>query len=100
MYNSDVEASHRLIEDEFYDMETYLNKLNLLCKAFTYVLYFNYKRKFRYKGMKTPVEILNEIQYYNINSNKIGNLKPVILDNYLPGSYNKGGYHVPGPDKK
>ena len=97
-YNSDVEASHRLIEDEFYDMETYRSKLNLLCKAYTYMLYFNFKRKFRYKGMKTPVEILKEIKYNNINFNRVAKLKPVILDNYLPSSYNKGGYHVPGPD--
>ena len=26
-YNSDVEAAHRLIEDEFYDMENYKNRV-------------------------------------------------------------------------
>ena len=81
-------------------MEDYNSKLNLLCKAYTYMLYFNYKRKFRYKEMKTPVEILKEIKYNKINPNMIGNFKPVILDKYLTYAYNRGGHHVPSPDKK
>ena len=107
-YNSDVEAAHRIIEDEFYDMEDYKNKIHLLSKAYTYMLYFNYLRKFRYKGYKSPIEILKETnKYFKIK--KIANLKPIILD-YLTKYiiFSKGdvtiyptkdGYHVPGPDK-
>jgi len=92
-FNSDVEASHRLIEDEFYDMENYKNKINFLSKAFTYILYFNYLRKFRYKGFKSPIEILKEINQ-NINIKRIGYLKPIILDSYIKYLNLKGGYHV------
>ena len=98
-YNSDVEASHRLIEDEFYDMENYKNKINFLSKAFTYILYFNYLRKFRYKGFKSPIEIFKEINK-NINIKKVGHLKPIILDSYIRYLNLKGGYHVHRSDKK
>jgi len=39
-------------------MEDYRNLREMLNKAFTYCIYFNYKRKSRYKYMKTPIEIL------------------------------------------
>ena len=48
--------------------------------------------------MKTPVEILNESRYNNINANIAGILAPVILDNYMPDGYQKSGYHVSGPE--
>ena len=35
----------------------YLKVLNQ-GKAYTYILYFNYLRKFRYKGYRSPIEIL------------------------------------------
>jgi len=96
-YNSDVEAAHRLIEDEFYDMEDYHNPRELLCKAFTYSVYFNYKRKFRYKNMKTPIEILNDLNPPNINPNHIGIFPPIITDYHLD-AVTKSGYHVPRSD--
>ncbi|HKJ68787.1 MAG TPA: hypothetical protein VKA68_12570, partial [bacterium] len=40
-YQSDVEAMHRLIEDEFYDHEDYQSRRHLCQKAYTYVTYFN-----------------------------------------------------------
>ncbi|HCK98558.1 MAG TPA: hypothetical protein DHW42_00425 [Candidatus Marinimicrobia bacterium] len=42
-YNSDVEAAHRLIEDEFYDIEDYHSPHDFLNKTFTYSVYFNWK---------------------------------------------------------
>jgi len=93
-YNSDVEAAHRLIEDEFYDMENYKNKTNFLSKAFTYILYFNYFRKFRYKGLKSPIEIFKEINKNKINFKHIGNLKPIILDSFVNFFNLNDGYHV------
>ena len=97
-YNSDVEAAHRLIEDEFYDMEDYQNVRDLLNKAFTYCIYFNYHRKFRYKYMKTPIEILTESNPTIIDSHLIGIFPPIITDNHLR-YITKSGYHVPRSDR-
>jgi transposase len=96
-YNSDVEAAHRLIEDEFYDMEDYRNPGDLLSKAFTYSIYFNYKRKFRYKNMKSPIEILSDLKPPKIIPETIGILPPIIADHHLH-TITKSGYHVPRSD--
>ena len=53
-WNSDVEAVHRLIEDDFYECELYGSKEEFLAKAYAYPLYFNYERKIRYRDNKTP----------------------------------------------
>ena len=94
-YNSDVEAMHRLIEDEFYDLEDYDSQKQFLCKAFTYMLYFNYRRRFRYKYGKTPMEILKENTTNNRKARRIAILRPIILDHYAGLLAQKGGYHVP-----
>jgi hypothetical protein len=78
-------------------MEDYHNRDELLGKAFTYCVYFNYKRKFRYKNMKTPVEILKENNPLNINPETIGIFPPMITDQYLD-IITKSGYHVPRSD--
>ncbi|MCK4965871.1 hypothetical protein KAS50_02505 [bacterium] len=96
-FNSDVEASHRLIEDEFYDMEDYTSKIDFLSKAYTYILYFNYLRKFRYKGYKSPIEILKSTKN-KYTYKKIANLKPIILDPLIKYIDFKGGYHLPISD--
>jgi transposase len=74
--NADVESSHKLIEDEFYDIEMIKEKEDLLNKAYTYQAYFNLMRKNSYKGWKSPKDILDE---YNLPS-KILILPPVIID--------------------
>jgi len=43
-YQSDVETVHRLIEDEFFDLETFRNRAEFLGKASLYQLYFNLAR--------------------------------------------------------
>ena len=96
-FNSDVEASHKIIEDEFYDMEDYKNKINFLSKAYTYILYFNYLRKFKYKGYKSPMQILKSIKN-KYTYKKIANLKPIILDPLIKYIDFKGGYHLPISD--
>jgi len=96
-YNSDVEASHRLIEDEFYDMESYSSKTDFLSKAYTYTLYFNYFRKFRYKGYKSPIEVLRSTEQ-KYKYKKIANLKPIILDSLIKYIDFRGGYHLPISD--
>ena len=80
-------------------MEDYHNPRKLLCKAFTYSVYFNYKRNFRYKNIKTPIEILNDLNPTNINPNHIGIFPPVITDYHLD-AVAKSGYHVPRSDRK
>ena len=97
-FNSDVEAMHRLIEDEFYDVELYSDKADFLNKAFTYILYFNYLRKFRYKFGKSPFEILTEYEMFkNNNAFAILTFFPIILDTfikYFDFSFPLCGYHV------
>lgn len=54
-YNSDVEAQHRLIEEEFYKIEPINSDNEFLQKAYTYNLYFNYLRKNSYKWGENPL---------------------------------------------
>ncbi len=57
-FNSDVKAVHRIIEDEFYDQETYRGQREFLAKAYASQLYFNYKRVNRWKENTLPVLLL------------------------------------------
>ncbi len=88
---SDVEAFHKIIEDEFYDIEDYENLAEFMGKSYAYELYFNFKRKNRYKERKTPIEILKETGS-NISS-CVFNLPPIILDNFID-NFIEGSYHV------
>ena len=103
-FNSDVEAMHRLIEDEFYDVELYSDKADFLNKAFTYIMYFNYLRKFRYKFGKSPFQILTEYEMFkNNNPFAILSFFPIILDpfiKYFDFPFPLSGYHVPISVKK
>jgi hypothetical protein len=47
-WQSDVETAHRLIEDEFYEVETLSSRDDFLAKATTYNLWFNAVRKNSY----------------------------------------------------
>jgi len=98
-FNSDVEAIHRLIEDKFYDFEDYSDKNNFFNKAFTYLVYFNYLRKFRFKFGKTPFQILSEyVNLNNINYDfSLLAFYPIFFDsliNYINFSLPITGYHV------
>jgi len=77
--NADVEASHKLIEKEFYQLEGIRSKKELIQKAFTYQVYFNLMRKNSYKGWKTPRDILKQ---YSLPS-EILVLTPVVIDDIL-----------------
>ena len=92
---SDVETAHRLIEDEFYEIETFQNRQDFLTKAALYVLWFNVARKNSYKENKTPWEI---IKNKNPNANaKIPLLSPVFLDELYHKNrtlHRPGGYPV------
>ena len=81
-WNSDVEAYHRLIEEEFYRVEVFDSLRDFLCKAYTYNLYFNYLRKNGYKGGRTPWEIV--VECMGGVDKRLLSLPPVILDYHPP----------------
>lgn len=78
-YQSDVETSHRLIEDEFYACEYFNGKSDFLIKSQTYQKHFNFERHNSYKG-GSPVEILKEICEID---ERVLDFKPIIVDNYI-----------------
>lgn len=90
-YNSDVEAAHRLIEDEFYECEEYHDAAQFYAKAYAYQLFFNYERINMLRKSK-PVDILNTAAGKFINP-EVFNLPPPLLDPAVHCF--KGGYHVP-----
>jgi len=51
---SDVETIHNLMEIEFYELESFTNRLDFMQKAATYQLFFNLHRPNSYKEHKTP----------------------------------------------
>ena len=94
-FQADVETAHRLIEDEFYEAETFQNKQDFFNKATAYILWFNIARKNSYKENKTPWDIIRE-KIRNPNPNI-----PVLPAFSLNDVYRQklknqgpGGYHV------
>jgi transposase len=84
-YNSDVEAFHRRIEEEFYRIESISSYREFFGKARTYMQWFNYQRNNSYKE-GTPLKLLSESK--ENYPEKIFNFPPVLLDDYinlLPG---------------
>ena len=91
-----------LIEDEFYRIETVRSFREFFKKAATYILWFNWARRNRYKG-GSPVEV------WANRSNKVDDspsparpnryIFPILLDSITPYILKQGGYHVPLPDK-
>lgn len=77
-WQADVESSHRLIEDEFYEVEKFTSRKDFLKKATTYNLWFNVVRKNSYKENQTPWEIAKK-KLPKVNS-KLPTLSPVFLD--------------------
>lgn len=79
-YQSDVETSHRWIEDEFYAYAYFKNEASVYSKLKSYVYRYNTERQNNYKGAN-PYEILkSEVP----NAKKgICKLKPVIIDKFI-----------------
>ncbi len=90
-YQSDVETVHRLIEDEFYDLETFHTRTDFLAKASLYQLYFNLARPNSHKRGLTPWQIIHQLDPRL--PLKLCLLPPAFLDYRLDG---QGGYDVPG----
>jgi hypothetical protein len=52
--NGDVESIHATIEEEFYDLTTFVSREDFLNKAESYRLFYNFERPNYSKGAKTP----------------------------------------------
>jgi transposase len=59
-HQADVETVHRLIEDEFFEIETFRSTSELISKASAYTLWFNVARKNSYKKHQTPAHIIHQ----------------------------------------
>jgi transposase len=92
-WNSDVEAFHGMVEDDFYEVEDYRNGQEFLAKAYSYQLYFNYKRKNRWRDRMSPIDILRSEKHSPVKK-RVLNLPPIIMDHLIP-KLEKGGYLVP-----
>ena len=89
-YQSDVETVHRLIEDEFFDLESFSNRADFLAKASLYQLYFNLARPNSHKGGLSPWQILHQLDPHLPLDLCL--LPPVFLDYRLNS---EGGYDLP-----
>src|SRR5437879_6326509 len=88
-YQSDVETVHRLVEDEFFDLEAFTRGGDFLAKALTYQLYFNLVRPNSHKENQSPWQIIERLAPRS--PLELCLLPPVFLDYYLNDS---GGYDV------
>jgi len=94
-WQADIETVHRLIEDEFYEVEEFGGREDFLRKAGAYTLWFNSIRKNSYKNNQSPWEIIHSRD--PTISKEIVNLSPVFLDELFTQNLDKkrkGGYHV------
>jgi transposase len=89
-FQSDVETVHRLVEDEFFDLESFASRGDFLAKAYTYQLYFNLVRPNSHKQNLSPWQIIENLEPRSPLALCL--LPPVFLDYYLDHS---GGYDVP-----
>jgi len=94
---SDVEAFHRLVEDEFLAVEDLSSRRRLLGCGRIYQAYSNHHRLLLWKGGKTPVGFFRAAQADGHQPAALAEaftLPPIILDDlerFLPET----GYHVP-----
>ncbi len=89
-YQSDVETVHRLVEDEFYDLETFRSRTEFLAKASLYQLYFNLVRPNSHKADLSPWQIIQQLDPRLPLALCL--LPPVLLDYRLNS---QGGYDLP-----
>jgi transposase len=98
-YNSDVEAVHGLMEQEFYQLEPFRGDLQrFLNQAWTYQLWFNYLRENSAKGHRTPDQLRAERAPWV--HPKVYALPPVLLSSLsaqdLPSPRQNLGQDLPG----
>jgi transposase len=96
-YQSDVETVHRLIEDEFFDLESFRSRAEFMAKASLYQLYFNLARPNSHKRGLTPWQIIQQLAPRL--PLRICLLPPTFLDYRLDQQLNAhppmGGYDLP-----
>lgn len=94
---SDVEAFHRLVEDEFLAVEDHRSLRRLLGCSRVYQVYFNHYRRLLWKGAKTPAQLLAQALPDPVHSHLTPlalTLPPIVLEDveqYLDAP----GYDVP-----
>lgn len=93
--NADVEAVHRLIEEEFFDLERFTGQEDFLRKATLYQHYFNYARPNGYKAGRPPWEIV-QTDHPDAAPEMLA-LPPVLLETEL-AHLDEAGHYVPGLD--
>jgi len=88
-WQSDVETSHRLIEDEFYTYKIFNTRKDFFNKANQYQNKFNLRRQNSYKENQTPAEILSSDIIHGMISltdedllyiEDLYNFKPIVVD--------------------
>lgn len=57
---SDVETVHNIIEQDFFEIESFVDRDEFFSKAHTYQTFFNFERPNTYKENKTPWELAKE----------------------------------------
>ena len=92
---SDIETIHNLMELEFYEIESFTNRLNFMQKAASYQMFFNLHRPNSYKEHKTPWQLIQE---KNPNFDKrLLMIPPIDLDQLLRWKHlllSKGGNNL------
>lgn len=78
-WQSDVETSHRLIEDEFYACESFYSQQDFMQKAAAYQRFFNTARFNSYK-QGTPLQLITALAP-EINTDVLL-FKPVVIDTF------------------
>lgn len=91
---ADVESSHQLIEEEFFDLTKFDNRDDFFRKVESYRMYFNFTRPNFYKGGLTPQNICASDCELNASYN-ISLIKTVNLDKISTYSYQRG-QSIPG----
>lgn len=95
--NADVEAVHRLIEEELFDLERYTDLEDFLRKATLYQHFFNFARTNSYRGRRTPWEIVAKDHPW-IDPRALA-LPPVLLEAEFQ-RLEQVGQDVPGLDAR
>jgi len=91
-WQSDVETVHRLVEDEFFDRETFTGPADFWAKITTYWFYFNLVRPNRGKEWQSPLQILQTTAPHLVGA--VLNWQPLDLSKrhhlYLPKPNHRG----------
>ena len=94
-WQSDVETVHNLIEAEFFELETFIDRSDFIRKAYSYQTFFNFERPNTYKENKSPWQLAQEKMPSLPQEALI--LPPVDLDALLEinlANLTQGGYDV------